>query len=85
MTTANKKIVPTGVDQSDLVELIYYIWTGQASILNYLSTVGGVLSALIASLSAQNGSTSGTVLSVSGKAAFPTSMTAMTGCSISLL
>jgi hypothetical protein len=83
--SANKKIVKTGMEQADLVELIYYLWAGQASILNYLSTVGGTLSALIGSLSAEVGSGSTTKLSVSGLAAFPTSLTTATAVTISLL
>jgi hypothetical protein len=83
--SANKKILKTGVHQEDHVEMLYYLWTGHASILNYLSTVGGILSALIGSLSAEAGSGSTTKLSISGLAAFPTSMTTATGVSISLL
>ena len=81
----NKKIHQKwGYHQEDLVELLYYLYTGHASILNYLSTTGEILSALIASLSAARGSNSATVLSVSGKSSFPTSMTDICNVSINL-
>lgn len=81
----NKKIHQKyGYFQEDMVEILYYLYTGHASILNYLSTTGEILSALITSLSAGDGSNSGTVLSVSGIASFPTSMTTLCGVSINL-
>ncbi len=82
----NKKIHQKwGYYQEDLVELLYYVYTGHASILNYLSTAGEILSTLITSLSAADGSNSATVLSVSGITSFPTSMTDICNVSINLL
>ena len=81
----NKKIHQKhGYFQEDMVEILYYLYTGHASILNYLSTMGEILSTLITSLSAAEGSNSATVLSVSAIASFPTSMTDLCNVSIHL-
>lgn len=83
-----KQIRPEGCNQEDLVELLYYINAGQTSILNYLSTLGDVVSAYIKSLSTitvfSGDSWSGTVLSISKLAGHPTSMTDLTGVSITI-
>lgn len=80
-----KQIRKNGIHQEDHVEMLYYLVAGFASIRSYLSTVGYTLSALIGSLSAEAGSGSATKLSVSGIVSVPTSLTSMTGVSISLL
>lgn len=82
---AIKQIRKGGFNEAEAVEMLYYLRDGYTSILNYMSTCGGVFSELIASLSAKNGSMSGTKLSVSGKASFPTSITDATGVTITLL
>lgn len=74
-----------GYYQEDMVDLMYVLYTGHASILNYLSTLGGTLSTLIACLSAADGSGSATVLSISGIASFPVSMTTLCPVSINIL
>jgi hypothetical protein len=82
---AIKQIRDGGFNQPEVIEMMYYLRDGYTSILNYMSTCGVTLSRLIASLSAQVGSASTTVLSVSGKASFPASITSATGVSITLL
>lgn len=82
---AIKQIREGGFNEAEVVEMFYYLKEGYAEILNYMSTCGGVFSEFIASLSAQNGSMSGTKLSVSGKASFPTSISDATGVTITLL
>jgi hypothetical protein len=82
---AIKQIRKCGNNQAELVEMMYYLRDGYTSILNYMSTCGGILSKLVGSLSAQTGSASGTVLSVSGLAVYPTSITSATGVTVTLL
>ena len=77
-----KQIRTGGMHDEDLVELLYYTVLQHASILNYLSTVGSVISCIIGSFSAQSTTT---ILSISALATFPNSITARTGVSISLL
>jgi hypothetical protein len=85
--STGKLIARTGYHDEDLVELIYYVAGQHASILNYMSTLGGVASQLIASLSARADSASYITgaLSISKLASFPQSLTALTGVSITLL
>jgi hypothetical protein len=80
-----KQITKSGYNQAEVVELLYYLKDGYASILNYMSTAGSIFSCLIASLSAKNGSASGTKLSVSGKASLAGSISDYTGVTITLL
>lgn len=74
-----------GYHQEDMVDLLYYLVTGHASILNYLSTCGEVISTLITCLSAADGSNSATVLSISGKVSFPSSFTDICKVSVNLI
>lgn len=78
-----KQIRTGGMHDEDLVELLYYTVLQHASILNYLSTVGSVISCIIGSYS--NTSMTATVLSISALATFPNSLSDRTGVSISLL
>ena len=83
--SSTKQIRKTGVHQEDLVEMVYYLWAGHASILTYLSTLSSIVSCIIGSLSAEVGSGSTTKLSISGLVSFPTSMTTATAVSITLI
>lgn len=81
----NKKIHQKwGYHQEDLIDLMYVLYTGHASILNYLSTTGELISTVIACVSLAEGSGSATVLSISGLASFPVSMTTLCNVSINL-
>ncbi len=82
---AIKQIRKGGFNEAEVVEMLYYLRDAYTSVLDYMSTCGDVFSTLIHSLSALNGSMSGTKLSVSGKASFPTSITDATGVTITLL
>lgn len=82
---AIKQIRKGGFNEAEVVEAFYYLREGYTSILGYLSTAGGICSDLIHSLSLRNGSMSGTKLSISGLASFPTSMSDATGVTITLL
>ena len=86
-----KSIRKSGFHQEDLVELAYYMYVEGASILNYLSTLGQYCSAAFGfmsdattsysiSLSGSYGS-----LEISAKASFPTSITSITGVSVTLV
>jgi hypothetical protein len=81
------KVIGTkGVNQEDLVEMVYCLWAGHASILNYMSTLGGQFSALCKLLSGGVDSCGGSLtMSVSGKASFPTSMTTTTAVTVTLV
>jgi hypothetical protein len=85
--STKKLMARTGYHDEDLVEIAYYIMAQHASILNYLSTLGGVTSGLIASLSKRADSASYITgaLSISKLASFPVSLTTLTGVSITLL
>lgn len=84
--SSTKQIRKDGVHQEDHVEMLYYLWKGHASILNYLSTLGGAFSDLCKLLSAGVDSAAGSLtMSVSGKASFPASMTTATAVSITLV
>ena len=85
---SDKKIIArTGYGDEDLMEQAYYLVAMHASILNYLSTLGGTTSTLIASLSKRADSASYITgaLSISKLASFPVSLTTLTGVSITLL
>ena len=84
MSTFKKIHQEHGFYQEDMVELMYYFYTGYGSILTYLSTLGRTISTLIGCISAANGSGSLTVLSISGLASFPVSMTTLNPVSINL-
>lgn len=73
--SANKKITPTGMEQADLVEMVYYLWKAHASILSCLVAINSMASTAF-SLSASNSMIFN---------ALPTSMTTLTGCSITLV
>lgn len=86
-----KQINKRGVHQEDLVEMVYYLWKGHGSILTYLSNVGYILSNVLNALSNATTSVSisysGSIGSVNfiSAAGFPTSMTTLTGVSITLV
>jgi hypothetical protein len=90
MSTA-KKISPKGVHQEDMVEMVYYLWKAHGSILTYLSNlnyiVSNVFNALSNATTSVSISYSGSIGSVNylSAAGFPTSMTTLTGCSITLV
>lgn len=85
--STNKVIARTGYHDEDLIEMAYYIVAQHASILNYMSTLGGVVSGFIASLSKRADSACYIEdgLSISKLASFPASLTTLTGVSITLL
>ena len=85
--STGKLIKRTGYHDEDLIELVYYVVAQHASVLNYMSTLGYTISALIASLSKRADSDSYITgeISISALASFPTSLTDMTGVSITLL
>jgi len=85
--STKKLIARTGYHDEDLIELTYYVMAQHASVLNYLSTLGYTISALIASLSKRADSASYITgaLSISARASFPASLTSLTGVSITLL
>jgi hypothetical protein len=84
--SGTKVISPKGVHQEDMVEMVYSLWKGHASILNYISTLGDQFSALCKLLSGGVDSAGGSLtMSVSGKASFPTSMTTTTGVTVTLV
>ena len=82
---------PTGAHMEDVVEYTYYLWTQQASILNYLSTLGQMCSIIFQALSAAGTSYSISLSAwgfkstqISKFASFPVSMTTHTGVSINI-
>lgn len=87
----NKQIQKRGMHQEDLVELLYYVVAQQASIINYMSTLGNVVSKVFGELSdattSYSISLSGSYgsLEISAKASFPGSITDFTGVSITLV
>ena len=84
--SGRKIIGKRGLHQEDLVEMVYSLWKGHASILNYISTLGDQFSALCKLLSGGVDSAGGSLtMSVSGKASFPTSMTTTTGVTVTLV
>ena len=89
--SSTKQIRKDGVHQEDLVEMVYYLWTQQASILNYLSTLGNVVSKVFGELSdatvSYSISLSGSYgsLEISARASFPGSMTTWTAVSVTLV
>ena len=86
-----KQIRKRGFYQEDFVEMLYYLWNQQGSILNYLSTLGYLCSAVFGEFSdattSYSISLSGSFGSfeISAKASFPTSITSLTTVSIALL
>lgn len=89
--SGTKQISPKGVHQEDMVELVYYLWKGHGSILTYLSNLNYLVSNIVNALSNATTSISisysGSIGSVNFLSApgFPTSMTTLTGCSITLV
>ena len=91
MGDLQKLIKLQGMDQGDVIELLYYLGTQQTSILNYMSALGRVCSAIFSELSDAETSVSlslsGTVgqsFGITARAGFPGSMSDVTGVTISL-
>ncbi len=84
------RIGKTGMHQEDLVEYTYYLWTQQASILNYMSTLGDMCSEVFKQLSAAGTSMSISItatlksLEISKVQSFPGSITNFTYVSVTL-
>lgn len=84
------RIRKDGMHQEDLVEYTYYLWTQQASILNYMSTLGDMCSEIFRQLSAAGTSYSISItatlksLEISKKASFPNSISDLTKVSVTL-
>ena len=89
--SGTKRISKTGMHQEDLVEVMYCLWTQQASILNYASTLGAFCSEIFRQLSAAGTSYSISIsatltsLEISKVASFPGSITNFTGVSVTLI
>ena len=73
--SGTKQISPKGVHQEDLVEMVYYLWKAHSSIVECLVAINAMASTAF-SLSASNSAIFNTL---------PTSMTTLTGCSITLV
>jgi GH18 family chitinase len=88
-----KQIRNKGVHQEDLVELLDSLIKQRASILNYMSALGKVCSAVFGEMSDMTTSLSislstggwGQSFGITARASFPTSFTALTSVTVTLV